>query len=53
MESLQDAAARIIEEVKMAICDDYYRYPREYDEEKEGIELYMSEYCRNCPLNRL
>ncbi len=43
----------IIEEVKYKICEDYCRYPREWDEEKEGKELCESEICENCPLNRL
>ena len=43
----------IIDEVKAAICENYCRYPREWDEEKEGQELYESDICENCPLNRL
>lgn len=42
-----------IEEVWKEMCDDYCRYPREWDEEKEGKELYTSEICEKCPLNRL
>ena len=42
-----------LEEVKVAICEDYCRYPREWDEEAEGMELYESEICEKCPLNRL
>ena len=42
-----------IEEVWKEMCDDYCRYPREWDEEKEGQELYTSEICEKCPLNRL
>lgn len=44
----------IFEEVKDAICNDYCRYPMEYDaDENDGLELCDSDICRNCPLNRL
>lgn len=43
----------IIEEVKEQICNDYCRYPREWDEEEQGCDLSESETCANCPLNRL
>lgn len=48
------SATEIIEEVKDQICNDYCRYPREWDEEEhDGLELYDSDICANCPLNRL
>lgn len=53
MDNLQIEAARLIEEVKTAMCDDYCRYSKEWDKEKEGMELYESEHCNSCPLNRL
>ena len=44
----------IIEEVKDQICNDYCRYPKEWDEEDhDGLELCESEVCAACPLNRL
>ena len=43
----------IIEEVKLRMCDDYCRYPREWDDEEQGMELCESEICENCPLNKL
>ena len=45
--------AEVIEEVKESICNDYCRYPHEWNEEERGIELCESEICQNCPLNRL
>lgn len=48
-----DTVSGIIEEVKVVICEDYCRYPREWDAEKEGRELWESEHCEHCPLNRL
>ena len=42
-----------IESVKEDICNHYCKYPNEWDEEKEGIELCDSGICENCPLNRL
>lgn len=52
MESLMEHAEKVIEQVKVDICEDYCRYPREWDEEQNG-ELYDSDICNNCPLNRL
>lgn len=48
-----ETVSNIIEEVKTQICNDYCRYPNEFDEEEEGCELSESEICGNCPLNRL
>lgn len=45
--------SQIIEEVKYRMCNDYCRYPNEWDEEKEGKDLSESIYCMVCPLNRL
>lgn len=43
-----------IEEVKTDIRNDYCRYPREYDpDEHDGTELWNTDICGNCPLNRL
>ena len=42
-----------IESVKADICNHYCKYPNEWDEKKEGIELCDSDICENCPLNRL
>ena len=43
---------QILESIAEAICNEYCRYPLEWDEEKDG-ELADSEVCANCPLNRL
>lgn len=40
-----------LEEIVKTMCDDYCRYPREWDE-SDG-ELCESEHCTNCPLNKL
>lgn len=40
------------EEIAEQICDEYCKYPQQWDEEKEGVPLSDSEVCRNCPLNR-
>lgn len=42
-----------IEEVKYQICNDYCKYPNEWNEEEQGQELCDSEVCAACPLNRL
>ena len=33
---LENIISRTFEEVKNEICENYCRYPREWDEEKEG-----------------
>ena len=43
---------QILESIAEAMCNEYCRYPLEWDEEKDG-ELADSEVCSNCPLNRL
>lgn len=43
----------IIEQVMYQMCEDYCRFPREWNEEEEGMELCESEICEHCPLNRL
>lgn len=53
MDNLRETIDRTIEQVWREICDNYCRCPREWDEEKEGQELYTSEICANCPLNKL
>ena len=42
-----------IDEVTADICDHYCKYPGTWDAESKGVELYESEVCKNCPLNRL
>ena len=50
----QQTATDIIEEVKEAMCSDYCRYPREYNpEENNDLDLWDTEICAGCPLNRL
>ena len=44
---------QILEEVVEEMCQKYCKYPEQWDEEKEGVELSESEICANCPLNRL
>ena len=50
---MNQTVTQIFEEIKDRMCNDYCRYPREWDEEKEGQELCESDVCGNCPLNRL
>lgn len=49
----QKSISEILEEVKEQICEDYCRYPRDWDEIEEGMELIDSDICINCPLGRL
>ena len=47
------AVTKIIEEVAEEMCTNYCKWPDLWDEEKEGMELCESDYCKECPLNRL
>lgn len=44
---------QILEEAVEQMCSKYCKYPEQWDEEAEGIELCESDICKNCPLNRL
>ena len=46
-------ATEIIEEAKADICNNYCKYPEQWNEEETGVELCDSEVCANCPLNRI
>ena len=43
----------ILNEILEDICNNYCKYPEQWDEEKEGCELCESDICMNCPLNRI
>lgn len=43
----------ILEDMVKEFCDHYCKYPEQWDEEKEGMELCESEICENCPCNKL
>jgi hypothetical protein len=43
----------ILEAVVDDMCQNYCKYPDNWDEEAEGVELSESDICANCPLNRL
>ncbi len=51
--SLRELTEEYIEDVCQEICESYCKYPEQWDEEKEGMELSESDICSNCPLNRL
>lgn len=42
-----------IEKLAAVFCDQYCRFPREYDEDVHGVPLAESHICLNCPLNDL
>jgi hypothetical protein len=45
---------QIMDDVAQEICDEYCKYPAEWDpDEHDGMELFESEICANCPLMRL
>lgn len=46
-------ASDIKDLVKDEICEHYCKYPDNWDEEKEGVDLYSSKVCANCPLGLL
>ena len=47
------SCAKIMEDVVTKICDEYCKYPEQWDEEEAGMELRESEICKHCPLSRL
>lgn len=50
---MSETIALELEHIAAQICDKYCKYPEQWEEEKEGKELYESEICKNCPLTRL
>ena len=51
--NLDMSIPQMIEKVASEFCDKYCKYPEQWDEEKEGCELCVSDICKNCSLNRL
>ena len=47
-EDKKQTIPEIVEDVKTAMCDEYCKYPNEY-EDNEILEV----ICEKCPLNRL
>ena len=52
-ENKNQTVSEILEEVKEEMCQFYCKWPNQWDEEAEGIELSESTLCGNCPLGRL
>lgn len=51
---IQKSVSEVIQDVCDDICNNYCKYPQTYKpEENQGIELWESSICENCPLNRL
>jgi hypothetical protein len=49
-----DTITKQIEEIAEDFCDNYCKYPEKYDpEEHDGVELFDSDICQNCPMMRL
>lgn len=48
-----ESITQVLQQVVETMCNDYCRYPREYDEDADGVPLCESEICAACPLNRL
>ena len=49
----QKSIPQLLEEIANSFCDNYCKWPGQWDEEKEGFELCMSPICANCPVNQL
>ena len=49
---LEEIISEIFESVKQQICDDYCRYTNGKDADQIE-DLWNSDTCNNCPLNRL
>lgn len=46
----QITVSQILEEIAAKICDEYCKYPDQWNEEKNG-PLCESDVCVNCPLS--
>ena len=44
---------QVLEAIVDDMCQNYCKYPDNWNEEAEGMELSESDICLNCPLNRL
>ena len=44
---------KILQSVVDDMCGKYCKYPDQWDEEAEGMELCESDICLGCPLNKL
>lgn len=44
---------QILEEVTEEMCSKYCKWPEQWDDEAQGMDLSESDICANCPLNRL
>lgn len=53
VKSRKKSIPEICEEIANEMCDKYCKWPDQWDVEKEGIELYESDICSNCPICRL
>ena len=42
-----------MQDIVEKMCTHYCKWSELFDPEKEGMELYESEHCKECPLNRL
>ena len=49
----KQSVVQILQEVVDEMCNKYCKYPDLWDESVEGIELCESDFCKNCPLNKV
>ena len=49
----QKSIAEILQEVADDICTNYCKWPDLWDQEQMGMELWESDFCDKCPLNRI
>lgn len=52
MDNDRHTVTELIEMIAGVMCDQYCKYPEQWDYEKNG-ELCESDVCKNCPLLRL
>ena len=43
----------LLEDIAERMCNEYCKYPEQWNEEAAGVELSESDICLTCPLNRL
>ena len=53
MEGKKKTISEEFEDIKEQMCRNYCKYTDKWDAEIMGYELFESEVCAQCPLNRL
>lgn len=53
MEKKEKTISEQLQQIAEDFCENYCKWPNEWDEEQKGCELCESDICKNCPVGRL